>query len=66
MLSHGFIRDYISNGVARIEMYLLLSLGWNRRNLSCDFLNRPGDQVLVSELMRVIILPWSIFKPKSV
>ena len=28
MLSHGFIRDYISNGVARIEMYLLLSNGF--------------------------------------
>ena len=29
MLSHGFIRDYISNGVARIEMYFLLSFGSN-------------------------------------
>ena len=28
MLLHGFIRDYISNGVTRIEMYLLLSQGF--------------------------------------
>ena len=33
MLLHGFIRDYISNGVTRIEMYLLLSDGFIDQSL---------------------------------
>ena len=34
MLFHGFIRDYIANGVTRIEMYFLLSHGFIGQGIS--------------------------------
>ena len=42
MLLHGFIRDYISNGVTRIEMYILLSFGLNRQLRRITFKKHAG------------------------
>ena len=51
MLFHGFIRDYIANGVTRIEMYLLLSHGfiWLRN--------------LIGQPIRDDLIPIPVMKP---